>query len=73
MTLSNTQGFYSIVPGEPEHKVSLANGGRGSVLWWSKAPFWQFKDGICAVYTSDQKRTENFLVIAFRVLDKEAA
>ena len=73
VTVSNTQGFYSIVPGEPEHKVSLANGGRGSVLWWSKAPFWQFKDGICEMYSSDTQRTEEHLIMAFRVLEKEAA
>ncbi|WP_326975271.1 hypothetical protein [Caproicibacter sp. BJN0012] len=73
VTLSNTQGFYSIVPGEPEHKVSLANNGRGSVLWWSKAPFWQFKDGICGLYNSDTQRTGKYLIVAFRVLDKEAA
>ncbi len=34
VTMANTQGFYSIVPDEPDHKVSLANDGKGFVLWW---------------------------------------
>jgi len=73
VTKANTQGFYSILPAEPQSKTSLANGGKGSWLGWSNAPFWQFKNGVCAIYTSDKERTEDYLVMAFRVLDKEAA
>lgn len=73
VTVANTQGFYSVVPGEPGHVVSGCNGGRGSVLWWSKAPFWDFKDGICGIYSSDTERTEDNLIMAFRVLGEEAA
>ena len=74
VTVANTQGFYSILPDEPQSKTSLANGGRGSWLGWSSAPFWQFdENGVCAIYTSDKHRTEDYLVMAFRVLEKEAA
>ncbi|ADL03726.1 hypothetical protein [Lacrimispora saccharolytica] len=73
ITVANTQGFYSGMAGEPDHPVSRSNGGRGSVLWWSKAPFWDFSDGICSLYNSDAERTEKYLILAFRVLEKEAA
>lgn len=73
VTLANTQGFYSVIADEPESKVSLANGGKGSWLAWSNAPFWQFENDVCAIYSSDKHRTEDYLVIAFRVLRKEAA
>ncbi len=73
VTVSNTQGFYSILPEEPDSKTSTCNGGKGSVLWWSKAPFWQFTDGICSIYNSDTKRTEDTLIMSFRVLGEEAA
>ena len=72
VTYSNTQGFYSIVPSDPNCRTSLANNGRGSVLWWSKAPFWEFKDGVCSLYASDTKREENYLIMSLQVT-KEAA
>ena len=73
VTVSNTQGFYSLLPEEPDSKTSTCNGGKGSVLWWSKAPFWQFADGICSIYNSDTKRTEDYLIMSFRVLGEEEA
>lgn len=73
VTLSNTQGFYSILPAEPESKTSKCNGGKGSVLWWSKAPFWEFSDGLCSIYNSDKHHTEEYLIMSFRVLGEEAA
>lgn len=73
VTKANTQGFYSVVDGQPEHKTSKANGGKGSVLWWSKALFWSFQDGICALYDSDTKHEEEHLIMAFRILREEAA
>lgn len=56
--------------GQPDHKLSKANNGRGGVLWWSNAPFWRFENGVCAVYQSDKKHTEKELIIGFRVLDE---
>ena len=73
VTMANTQGFYSIVPDEPEHKVSLANNGRGSVLWWSNAPFWKFEDGICSIYCNDKEKTEKYLIMSFRITGQEVA
>ena len=71
VTAANTQGFYSIVPEEPECRVTLANNGKGSVLWWSKAPFWRFEDGTCSIYSSDKEHTEKYLIMAFRITGQE--
>ena len=71
VTLANTQGFYSIVPEEPENKISLANDGKGSVLWWNRAPFWKFENDGCSLYSSDREHTEKFLIMSFRIEEKE--
>ncbi len=73
VTLANTQGFYSVIPDEPQSKVSLANGGKGSVLWWSKSSFWSFEDGCCSLYSSDKQHTEDSLIMSFRILNEEVA
>lgn len=73
ITKANTQGIYSIIPAEPESKTSKANDGKGTWLSWSRAPFWEFENGICALYSSNTHRTEEYLLISFRVLQKEAA
>lgn len=68
VNIANTQGLYSIIPNEPQSKTTLANGGRGSWLGWSKAPFWEFKpDGTCLLYNSDEKRTEDYLILSIRL------
>jgi len=72
VTLSNTQGVYSMLPDEPQSKLSLGNDGKGSFLSWSKAPFWKFENGVCSIYTSE-KHTEDSLIMSFRILNEEAA
>lgn len=42
-----TNGFYSIVPGEPDNPVSNANGGKGYWLNYGKASDWSFNNGTC--------------------------
>ncbi len=73
VTYANTQGFYSIVPSNPNCRTSLANNGRGSHMWWSRASFWEFKDGVCSLYASDTRRTKDYLIISLEVSEKEAA
>ena len=73
VTYANTQGFYSIVPNNPNCRTSRANNGRGSVLWWSKAPFWEFEDGVCSLYASDTKREDKYLIMSLQVTEQEAA
>lgn len=72
VTYANSQGFYSIVPGDPECRTSLANGGRGSHLWWSKAPFWEFDNGVCTLYASDTKRTPEYVIMSMEVTEEAA-
>ena len=72
VTLANTQGFYSIVDGEPpDSRLNQGNEGKGPVLHWSNAPFWAFQDGVCGLY-SDKDHTEQNLIMAFRVLTDAA-
>ena len=72
VTLANTQGFYS-VNAERVDKTTTANNGKGSVLWWSNAPFWSFENGLCSVYNSDKQHDAEHLIMSFRVLDEQAA
>ena len=51
VTLANTQGFYSINTKRVD-KTTTANNGKGSVLWWSNAPFWSFENGRAASTTA---------------------
>jgi len=68
VNVADTTGIYTIVPGEPDSNVTLANNGKGSFLGWSKAPFWDFKaDGVCALYSSDKERTPEYLIVAIRM------
>lgn len=69
VTMANTRGFYSVVDGQPDHRISRGNGGMGSVLWWGKSVSWDFTDGICSVYEHDAEHTQGHLIMAFRVLD----
>ena len=72
VTLANTQGFYSVVDGEPpDSRLNQGNEGKGPVLHWSNAPFWAFQDGVCGLY-SDKDHTEQNLIMAFRVLSDAA-
>lgn len=73
ITKSNTQGFYSIVPDEPDNEVTLANDGKGNVLWWKKASFWEFENDICSVYCSDKEHTKEFLIMSFCIMEQEVA
>lgn len=69
VTLANTQGFYSVVDGQPDHKISRGNNGLGAVLWWDKATSWSFEGAICSVYENGAKHTQDHLIMAFRVQD----
>lgn len=45
--VTQTNGFYSVVPGEPNHQVSVANNGKGYWSSYGKASEWEFENGIC--------------------------
>lgn len=68
VTLANTQGFYSVNAKRMDN-TTTANNGKGSVFWWSNAPFWSFENGLCSVYTSDKQHDSEHLIMSFRILD----
>lgn len=68
VNIANTQGIYSIIPNEPQSKVTNANCGKGSWNGWSKAPFWEVDGDTAALYDSDEIHTEEHLIIKIRVV-----
>ena len=73
VNIANTQGIYSIIPDEPQSKVTTANCGKGSWLGWSKAPFWKFNGDTAALFDSDEHHTAERLIIEIKVLGGEGA
>ena len=67
VNIANTQGLYSIIPDEPQSKVTTANCGKGSWLGWSKAPFWSFDGDTASIYDSDETHTEKHLIMTIKV------
>ena len=66
-------GFHSKVWGDPYHPVSIANDGRGYMLWWKSAKHWEFHDGICTFYNNKDIHTPEYRVYSFRLVNQEAA
>ena len=62
-----TNGFYSIIPSEPNSEVTLCNGGKGTWLDYGKASFWEFEDGLCSVFQSKDHDKNNF-VMSLKIL-----
>ena len=63
----------SVTPDEPDSAVTLSNDGKGYVLWWKKASFWEFENDICSVYCSDKEHTKEFLIMSFCIMEQEVA
>ena len=49
-TKAQTNGFYSVIDGDPEHPVSMANYGKGYWIEYGKASGWKFENGVCCLY-----------------------
>ena len=66
-----SNGFYSIVAGQPEHEVSLANAGKGSRAEYGKASQWEFQNGLCSMYLPGKEHLPQNLIwtITFDVLE----
>lgn len=69
VTMVNTVGCYSVVEGQPEHEVSLANGGKGYELEWRKAASWKFHNGVCTQYRRLMPNADMQPVISIRLLE----
>ena len=68
-----SNGFYSIVTGQPEHEVSLANDGKGSWIEYGRASQWEFQDGLCSMYLPEKDHLPENLIwtITFDVSDED--
>ena len=51
-----TNGFYSVIHGDPEHPVSKFNEGKGSWLAYGNASGWSFEDGVCKLFDIKKER-----------------
>lgn len=71
VNVANTVGIYSIVPDEPNNKVTLANDGRGFFLGWPRASLLTFKDGICSLYDNEKEHTDEHCVLAIKVMESD--
>lgn len=54
-TKIQTNGFYSIVPDEPDNPINAANGGRGYWFEYGKASAWTFENGVCTNHFANGK------------------
>ena len=72
VTWINTNGFYTKILTLPDPRINAANDGRSSLLWWGPADTWEFENGVCRSYICGE-HTEKALIMAFRVLEKEAS
>ena len=69
ITISNSEGFYSVVEGQPEHELSRRNRGKGSYtgMWSSK--HLALNNDICTVFNHSKKPEEKELFLAFRIIE----
>ena len=42
--------IYSVIDGDPDHKVSTMNGGKGCYMQFGKAGDWKYEDGECKCF-----------------------
>lgn len=50
-----TNGFYSVIHGDPSHRVSQFNGGKGSWIEYGKAADWEFCGDLCKLFDHRDK------------------
>lgn len=53
-TKTQTNGVYTVVKDNPEHKVSKGNNGKGSWLEFGKATDWKFYKDDCGIEHCEQ-------------------
>jgi len=63
-----TNAICSGIDGDPEHKISKANYGRGYYLYYGKASEWKFEDGLCK-WRPEHKSIPGHTYFTIRVLE----
>ena len=57
-----SNGFYAVIPGQPENEVSCINHGKGSWIDFGEAAQWEFQEGTCSMYLPEMEHIpENLL------------
>ena len=57
-----SNGFYSVISGQPEHEVSRVNHGKGSWIDFGKAAQWEFQEGTCSMYLPEMEHISENLI-----------
>ena len=57
-----SNGFYSVISGQPEHEVSCANHGKGSWIDFGKATQWEFQEETCSMYLPEMEHIPENLI-----------
>lgn len=58
-----TNGVYTVIPGDRWHKISMMNERKGCWLAYGKASEWEFNNGVCSLYHGEH--TPENLVLSF--------
>lgn len=67
-TKVQTNAYYSVIPDEPEHEVSKANGGLGYFNTYGKAKQWEFDGDLITQYRDDD---HNYPIQTIRFVDDD--
>ena len=69
ITISDKEGFYSVIDGQPEHELSRRNRGKGSYTGMWSTRHLLLKGDTCTVFNHRKKPEEKELLLAFRIID----
>ena len=69
ITMSNSDGFYSVIDGQLEHEVSRRHRGKGSYTYIGNSRFSKLDGDICTVYRRTREPEGKELLLAFRIID----
>lgn len=56
-----TNGVYTVIPGDRWHKISMMNERKGCWLAYGKAKDWEFNNGVCTLYHSSDHSPDNMV------------
>ena len=71
VTLSDKEGFYSVVDGQPEHELSRRHRGKGSYTYIGNRRFLKLDGDICTVYSRTREPEGKELLLSFRIIDNK--
>lgn len=64
-----TNGFYSVIDGEPENPLSQVNYGKGLWCEFGKASEWKFENGKCSRIRRGQLYNDDNVMFTFEFID----